>query len=127
MVAVNDQGGVVASGFQALELSRDGSHGDQLSVRDAGGLEFVGLANVDEEQFFAGGDAALDVLGRGFDGGGRVHTRATPGIYSIPLGSGPVIAYKNVNFEASPGMPARWGLFWPIRSWRAEALTGESL
>jgi len=68
MVAVNDQGGVVASGLQALELSRDSSHGDQLGVRDAGGLEFVGLANVDEEQLFTGCETALDVLGCGFDG-----------------------------------------------------------
>jgi hypothetical protein len=72
MVAVDDQGSVVASGFQALELSRDGSHGDELGARDAGGLEFVGLANVDEEQFFTVGEAALDVLGCGFDRERRV-------------------------------------------------------
>ncbi len=65
-MAVDNQRGIVRRGFEALELSGNGAHRNQLGTGDAGNLEFRGLTNVDQEQFFARRDAALDVLRSGF-------------------------------------------------------------
>jgi hypothetical protein len=67
VVAVDDQRSFIRDGFEPLELSGNGPHGDQLGVRDAGKLEFGGLTNVDKEELFTGGEAALDVLRCGFE------------------------------------------------------------
>jgi len=68
VVAINDQCGFISGGIEALELSWNGPHGDQLSPWDASNLKFAGLANVHQEELFAGGEAALDLLGRGLEG-----------------------------------------------------------
>ncbi len=66
-MAVDDECGFIRGGFEALELSGNGPHGDQLGPWDSSNLEFGRLSNVDQAKLFAGGEAALDVLGCGFE------------------------------------------------------------
>ena len=54
VMAKHDERCFIGQCVQPRELGRHGSHGNQLGVGDARELEFVGLADVDQREFFAG-------------------------------------------------------------------------
>jgi len=66
VVAIHDHGGTVRETFDVLELRRHGSHGDQLGTGDTRELEFAGLANVEQRDFFASIAAVPDVVRSNF-------------------------------------------------------------
>ncbi len=68
MVTKDHQHAFVGERFQALEFGGNGAHGDQLGAFDAGGLEFDGFADVDEDELLAGVQAELHFLRRDFEG-----------------------------------------------------------
>lgn len=63
----DDQRGGAGAGIQAREFGRHASHGDQFGAFHPRELKLGRFADIDQRKIFAGGDAALDLLGRDFE------------------------------------------------------------
>jgi len=68
VMAKYDERYVFSLSVQARQLGRDGSHGNQIGAGDAGQLEFRGLADIDEHEFLARLETAMDIAGSDFEG-----------------------------------------------------------